>query len=227
MQLHEDKALLAAYRRGETWVFERLYRQYADAVANFLRGGFSFLSRGRTCHYRGGNAGIDVDAITQETFLRVFSPATRASYDGERPFKNYVFSIAKNLVLRELQRQDRLSSLEAMDAAADFVLRRSKEGLGAMVLAAERSPEKASADAELTTITRNFVATLSDEEQSFFDHRFVQGLTQEATAEAMGCTRARIKLLEKTLRGAFLSALRSRGYFVDHDMKPRWSRRVA
>ena len=58
-------------------------------------------------------------------------------------------------------------------------------------------------------------------------HRFAQGLTQEATAEAMGCTRARVKLLEKRLRESFLVALRGRGYFTEHDMKPRWSRKAA
>jgi RNA polymerase sigma factor (sigma-70 family) len=227
MQLHEDKALLDAYRKGETWAFELLYRQHATAVQRFLAGGFTFLSRGRTCHFHGGRPGVDVDAIVQETFARAFSPSTRTHYDGERPFKNYVLSIAKNLVLRELQRHDRHSSLEALEDAADVVLRRARNGGGAAMLPEDRDPERTSADAELGAIIRAFVATLSDEEKAFFDHRFVQLKTQEATAESMGCTRARIKSLEKKLRGAFLETLRSRGYFVDHDMKPRWSRKAA
>jgi RNA polymerase sigma factor (sigma-70 family) len=227
MQLHEDKALLDAYRNGETWAYELLYRQHATTVQRFLYGGFTFLSRGRTCRYRGGNAGVDVDAVVQETFARAFSSSTRAHYDGERPFKNYVLSIAKNLVLRELQRHERHASLESMEDTADVVLRRARTGGGASLLPDERDPEKATADAELTAITRSFIATLDDEERAFFQQRFVQMLTQEATAEAMGCTRARVKLLEKKLRTAFLEALRARGYFVDHDMKPRWQRKAA
>jgi len=226
-ELHEDPALLKAYRGGETWAFEILYRQYNVLVQRFLFGGFTFVSQGRTCRYRGGNAGVDVDAIVQETFTRVFAISTRSHYDGERPFKNYLLSIAKNLVLRELARHDRLASLDSMEETTDVVLRRARSTGGGGFLPDERSPEKAAGDAELTAITRTFIDTLSDEEKSFFNHRFVAGLTQEDTAAQMGCTRARVKLLEKNLRVEFLEKLRARGYFVDHDMKPRWSRRAA
>jgi len=226
-ELHEDPALLKAYRGGETWAFEILYRQYNVLVQRFLFGGFTFVSQGRTCRYRGGNAGVDVDAVVQETFTRVFAISTRSHYDGERPFKNYLLSIAKNLVLRELARHDRLASLDSMEETTDVVLRRARSTGGGGFLPDERSPEKAAGDAELTAITRTFIDTLSDEEKSFFNHRFVAGLTQEDTAAQMGCTRARVKLLEKNLRVEFLEKLRARGYFVDHDMKPRWSRRAA
>ncbi len=226
-ELHEDPALLKAYRAGETWAFEILYRQYTTLVTRFLLGGFTFVSQGRTCRYRGGNAGVDVDAIVQETFTRAFSSSTRTHYDGERPFKNYLLSIAKNLVLRELARHERLASLDSMEETTDVVLRRARNAGGGGLLPDERSPEKAAGDAELTGITREFIDSLTDEEKAFFLHRFVGGLTQEATAEEMGCTRARVKLLEKNLRGDFLEKLRGRGYFVDHDMKPRWSRKAA
>ncbi len=226
-ELHEDPALLKAYREGETWAFEVLYRQYTVLVQRFLLGGFTFVSQGRTCRYRGGNAGVDVDAIVQETFTRAFSSSTRTNYDGERPFKNYLLSIAKNLVLRELARHERLSSLDSMDETTDVVLRRARSTGGGGLLPDERSPEKAAGDAELTGITREFIASLTEEEKDFFHHRFVGGLTQEATADEMKCTRARVKLLEKNLRTDFLTKLRARGYFVDHDMKPRWTRKAA
>jgi RNA polymerase sigma factor (sigma-70 family) len=227
MDMHEDPQLLQAYRQGATWAFERLYRSNAVSVQRFLLGGFTFVSRGRTCRYRGGNAGVDVDAIVQETFTRAFSSSTRSNYDGERPFKTYLLAIAKNLVLRELARHDRHSSLDAMEDTTDLVLRKARHGGGNSLLPEDKSPEKISADAELSTIIRGYIAELDDEERSFFNHRFASGLTQEATAEAMDCTRARVKLLEKRLRESFLVAMRDRGYFVDHDMKPRWSRKAA
>jgi len=226
-EMHEDQELLQGYRQGHTWAFERLYRAHNVAVQRFLLGGFTFVSRGRTCRYRGGNAGVDVDAIVQETFTRAFASSTRSNYDGERPFKTYLLAIAKNLVLRELARHDRHASLDAMEGTTDLVLRKARHSGAASLLPEERSPEKVSADAELSTITRAYIAGLDEEERSFFNHRFAQGLTQEATAEAMDCTRARVKLLEKRLRESFLVALRARGYFVDHDMKPRWTRKVA
>ena len=226
MELHQDSKLLAAYRAGETWAFEILYRSLSEPVRRFLAGGFTFVSRGRTCRYRGGVAGIDADSILQETFARAFAPATRAHYDGERPFKNYLFSIAKNLVLREFQRKERVLPLDSGDEATDLLVRRRSESHPGFH-SDERDPEVCFADGELHAVTKEFIKTLDDEGRAFFLQRFVHGLTQEATADAMGATRARIKLLEKNQRRRFLDALRGAGYFVGYTPKPRWTRKVA
>lgn len=219
--LHKDAKLLAAYRDGETWAYEVVYREHAEPVRRFLTGGFTFVSRGRTCRYRGAGVGIDIDAIVQETFARAFAPSTRVNYDGERPFKNYLYSIAKNLVLREFQRRDRVLSVDNTDEATDALARRGVE-LG--FTPPEPSPEHAVADEELHELTRGFIRTLSAEETEFFTIRFARGLTQEATADEMACTRARVKLLEKNLRRRFLETLRKHGYFVGYTPKPRWAR---
>ena len=224
--LHEDKKLLAAYRAGETWAFEILYRSMSEPVRRFLSSGFTFISRGRTCRYRGGVAGIDAEAIVQETFARAFAPATREHYDGERPFKNYLFSIAKNLVLREFQRRERVLSLDATEDTTE-ILRRRRPDVQPTLSSDERDPEMVMADDELKKVTKHFVNTLDEESKRFFLYRFVRGQTQEATALKMGTTRARVKLLEKQLRKAFLSELRQHGYFVGYNPKPRWTRKLA
>ena len=222
--MHKDKALLAAYRNGETWAYEALYREHAEPVRRFLVGGFTFVSKGRTCRYRGYGTGIDADAIVQETFARAFAASTRKNYDGERPFKNYLFSIAKNLVLREFQRKERLLSTDAPEETTDVLHRRGTIDFG--LTSKEEDPEGAVADEELRVVTEAFIAELDEEERSFFTHRFARGLTQEATAEAMDCTRARIKLLEKNLRRRFLDRLRGNGYFVGYTPKSRWRRQA-
>jgi RNA polymerase sigma factor (sigma-70 family) len=219
--LHKDKKLLRAYRKGETAAYEELYRMYSEPVRRFLQGGFTFVSKGRTCRYRGGNAGIDADSILQETFARAFAASTRKNYDGERPFKNYLFSIAKNLVLREFQRRDRVLQVENTEEATDALARR---GVDYGLTSSEQNPEHAVQDEDLMRVTREFIADLNDEERSFFEHRFARGLTQEGTADAMECTRARVKLLEKAMRRRFLTVLRDHGYFVGYTPKPRWSR---
>lgn len=224
--LHEDRRLLAAYRAGETWAFEILYRSMSEPVRRFLAGGFTFVSRGRTCRYRGAVPGIDAEAIVQETFARAFAPSTREHYDGERPFKNYLFSIAKNLVLRELARKERVLPLDVGDEGTEL-LRRKRADSVPTLSSDERDPETFLADGELKTVTKQFVAELDPEGRAFFLFRFVRGLTQEATAEAMKTTRARIKLLEKEQRRAFLATLRKHGYFVGYAPKPRWSRHAA
>lgn len=224
--LHEDRRLLAAYRAGETWAFEILYRSLSEPVRRFLAGGFTFVSRGRTCRYRGGVPGIDADAIVQETFARAFAPSTREHYDGERPFKNYLFTIAKNLVLRELARKERVLPLDLGDEGTEQ-LRRKRADSVPTLSSEEKDPETFLADGELKTVTKQFVADLDLEGRAFFLFRFVRGLTQEATAEAMKITRARVKVLEKEQRRAFLALLRGHGYFVGYAPKPRWSRHAA
>ncbi len=224
--LHEDRKLLEAYRAGETWAFEILYRSLSEPVRRFLAGGFTFVSRGRTCRYRGGVPGIDSDAIIQETFARAFAPSTRAHYDGERPFKNYLFSIAKNLVLRELSRKERVLPLDLGDEGTEQLRRRRADSMPTMS-SDERDPETFLADGELKVVTKQFVAGLDPEGRTFFLYRFVRGLTQEATADAMKITRARVKLIEKAQRRAFLAQLRAHGYFVGYAPKPRWSRHAA
>ena len=160
----------------------------------------------------------------QETFARAFSASTRRNYDGERPFKNYLFSIAKHLVLREVQRKERVLSVEQTDETTDILARR---GVNFGLTSAEQSPEHQVADDQLHGVTATFIEELDEEEKTFFSIRFARGLTQEATAKEMGVTRARIKLLEKQLRNRFLERLRDHGYFVGYTPKPRWSRETS
>lgn len=219
--LHTDKELLEAYRNGETQAYARVYENHIGPLERFLNGGFSFVSKGRPCRYRGNVPGVDSEAVIQETFVRAFSENVRRNYDGERPFRNYLFSIAKNLVLREVQRRDRVIGSEQPEEAVDAMAKRAEE-LG--MHSVRMSPERAVADGQLGHVTREFIESLSCEEREFFDHRFAQGLTQMATAEAMGVTRARIKVIEKKMRRHFLASLREHGYFVGYDPKPRWTR---
>lgn len=215
-----DLQLLAAYRLGEKKAFTVLYERYANPLRRFLQGGFSFSSQGRICRFKGADAGMDVEALVQETFARAFVSSTRKNYDGVRPFQTYLFSIAKNLVLRECSHRDRLISVEEIDIAAD----------GGSTFSTisphghSDSPEKSAADLQLRNITDCFVASLTEEERSFFSARFAKGLTQESTALRLGTTRARVKLLEKNVRRRFLEQLQAKGYFVDYAPNPRWKR---
>lgn len=222
--MHRNKALLDGYRAGATWAYEALYDEHKEPVRRFLLAGFTFVSRGRTCRYRGGSAGIDTEAIVQETFARAFAESTRRNYDGERPFKNYLFSIAKNLVLREFQRRERVLNVDHHEEVTDALARR---GVDYGLTSADQNPEGTFTEGELHGVTSTFIGELNGEETEFFTERFVRGLTQEATADAMGVTRARVKLLEKQIRRRFLDHLRTHGYFVGYTPKPRWTRTEA
>jgi RNA polymerase sigma factor (sigma-70 family) len=165
---------------------------------------------------------MEVDSLVQETFTRAFVPTTRANYDGERPFQTYLFSIAKNLVLRECYQRERLINVESVEDTVQTVINYpfcSRDNYG-------QNPEINVQNLQLKYMTEQFIDELNEEEQSFFSWRFANSLTQEATAEKMNTTRARIKLLEKNMRKRFLDMLRKNGYLVDHQLAPRWKRKV-
>jgi RNA polymerase sigma factor (sigma-70 family) len=217
-----DPQLLASYKKGEKKAFLTLYNKYSSPLRKFLQGGFSFSSQGRICRFRGVDPSMEVESLVQETFTRAFVSTTRKNYDGERPFQTYLFSIAKNLVLRECHHRERLIHVESIEETAQPAVSYafcSRDNYG-------QNPETHVQNLQLKKMTDDFIEELNDEEKDFFSTRFAGGLTQEATAESMGTTRARIKLLEKNLRKRFLDMLRKNGYLVDHDINPRWKRKM-
>lgn len=218
-----DPVLLESYKKGEKKAFLTLYNKYAMPLRKFLQGGFSFSSQGRICRFRGVDPSMEVESLVQETFARAFIATTRKNYDGERPFQTYLFSIAKNLVLRECHHRERLIHVESVEDTAPPPVNYafcSRDNYG-------QNPEVHMQNLQLKKMTDGFIKGLNEEESLFFKKRFANGLTQEATAASMGTTRARIKLLEKNLRKQFLDMMRKNGYLLDHDISPRWKRKVA
>lgn len=218
--MNNDPELLKSYRNGEKKAFLEIYNRYSSRLRKFLHGGFSFSSQGRMLRFKGADSSMDAEAIVQETFVRAFFASTRANYDGTRPFQTYLFSIAKNLVLRECHHRDRLINVEHVDEAVEsssypFYTKGNQD----------LNPELHLQNLQLKNLTDKFISSLKVEEKTFFTVRFAEGNTQEKTAEIMGTTRARIKLLEKNIRARFLSLLRKNGYLVERKLNPRWKRK--
>lgn len=219
--LVQDRKLLKAFRKGDGWALEEVYRFYREPLMRYLQAGFSFESRGRVCRYSGNSNRKDLEWVLQETFVRAFESRTRRAYDGQRPFLRYLQTIARNLILRDFNRNRRLTSIEdqTRGTTMDFV---SSPASGEP----SASPEQVAEAKELQHIIGSFMSQLNAEEASFVQLRFIQQLTQEATADAMGRTRAKIKLLESSLRARFLDLFRNNGYFVECAPKPRWTRKA-
>lgn len=215
-----DPQMLLSYRNGEESAFLALYEKYATSLRRFLQSGFNFSSQGKMCRFRGTDSSLDAESLVQETFARAFAKTTRENYDGVRPFQTYLFSIAKNLVLRESLQRDRMISADFIDETENG------ESLftGALDSDLGISPEKHAENEQLKSIMQAFIDRLGSEEKQFFAIRFVRGLTQEGTADEMGTTRARIKLLEKNMRKRFLETLRKNGYLTGYSPNPRWKR---
>jgi RNA polymerase sigma factor (sigma-70 family) len=88
--VHTFDAQLSAAQVGAPWACAALWRDYAPAVAAFLRA-------------RGSR---DPDDLTSEVFLAVFDQLARFT-GGEPEFRSFVFSIAYRRLTDELRRRSR------------------------------------------------------------------------------------------------------------------------
>lgn len=215
-----NRKLLRGFRKGDSWALEEVYDYYSPRLRRYLQSGFTFESQGKICRFGGAATGAELEWVVQETFVRAFEERTRKAYDGQRPFSRYLQTVARNLLLREINRTRRLTGLEE-GAAAEH----EESTASSVVRQLPANPEQVAEQKELESILSNFLSELGQEESQFVALRFIQQETQEGTAKAMGKTRARIKLLESNLRARFLDLFRTHGYFVDCAPKPRWTRK--
>lgn len=195
----EDRALLDAFRRGESTALAHVYREYAGMLFAFLANGFVFEGSRGASVFKGVREPWAREEAVQEIFARAFSPPARVAYDGIRPYRNYLLTIARNHLLDSLRRGGRevLVSEPVEDDAPS---------------AAAQADELAGSR-ELSGHCETFVRTLDPEERRLFESRFRGGLSIEQTAKALGVTEHRAKKTEALLRKRFFVHMKSLGYF--------------
>ncbi len=86
-----DHELLAAIRDGDEAAFQEIVRRYRNPITNFV--------------YRMLDDYERSVEITQETFIRVYTSASR--YQANYSFSTYIYRIATNLAISELRRRKR------------------------------------------------------------------------------------------------------------------------
>lgn len=215
---HKNPDFLEAFRAGDTKALAAVYRAFERPLRNFILRGFAFKSEGRQLYFGGMYDSNDLEDILQETFRRAFGVRARQTYDGVRPYKNYLFTIARNAVITDLAARRRqipvgealmrdapsedLSPLESWVVAQRAALHEGRD------LSSHERVE----NLEIYGLLMGFMECLSDEEQSFFELRFLSQCSQENTARRMGWNRARVRKLEARLRRAFLCHATGSGY---------------
>ena len=93
-----DAGLLRAFRKGDPDALEAVYRQHVGEVESWLRR--ALLRVGRLTP-------ADLGDLVQDVFLRAFSDAARASYDGLREYPPFLMTIARNLFVDWARRAGR------------------------------------------------------------------------------------------------------------------------
>lgn len=215
--LSGNRELLDRFRDGDRQALTRVYDEYAPVIAAFLSRGFTFQSRGRLLQFCGYQQAFDLDNALQETFLRGFSERARLSYDGINPYRNYLTTIARNVVLSE-KRQRELAASQLITPADES---RSIADTIDPVAHGERAPsaESAAMHREVEGLLKNFVEELDDTGQAFFAARFEKKLSQVEAGKCVSLSHMQARTLEKKLRKALLSYMREHGYLESFAQK--------
>ena len=90
MDPRPDQELVASYRKGDDDALSVLIRRHTDAV-------YRFLVR------MVGDASTAEDLV-QDTFLKAWKHLAR--FDASKPFKTWIFSIARNAAIDRLRKKD-------------------------------------------------------------------------------------------------------------------------
>ena len=222
---------LEAFRAGEARALDKVYRVYHQPLRQFISRGFSFKSDGRAMYFNGFYAKADIEDIIHETFRRAFGERARNSYDGVRPYKNYLFTIARNAVMTDLaakQRQIPVGEALMRDTPVEEMSPLEHWVMSRRAIQAEE-PECSQTmmeHLELYGLVRSFLEQLSPEDRTFFEVRFLASQSQEKTAQRMGWNRARVRKNEAQLRRTFLASVCGCGYLEERP-EGRMVRRVA
>ncbi len=227
----KNTKFLAKFREGDEETLAQVYRIYERPLKNFVLRGFAFKSDGRQMYFSGLGTEHDLEDIIQETFRRAFGVKARQSYDGVRPYKNYLFTIARNCVITDLsarRRQIPVGEALMRDAPSEELSPLESWVLSQRAAFGEEqdvSSEERVEGLEIYGLLMGFLEAQSEEDRRFFRFRFLGQCSQEITARKMGWNRARVRKLEARLRRAFLCHVKDSGY-LEMKSESRKVRRV-
>ena len=219
--LIERRELLERFKAGERKALEEVYRHYVADVASFLQRGFSFNSRDRALRFTGYSQPFDLDNAIQETFVRAFKESARLGYDGLHSYKNYLFAIARNLVIDEFRnREVAMSPFIESDRSDRPMVHDGEEAPPAESVTSDAShgtsAESDFLKQELTALYAGFIERLDDRDRTFFRARFEAQKTQVEAGATCGLSHMQARTLEKKLRERFLKYMHSKGYLEEY-----------
>lgn len=198
MRLVEDRGLLDGFRRGDAVALTEVYREYAAPLFALLAEGFTFDTAAGPRRFAGFSERWERESHVQEVFVRAFTPAARAAYDGLRPYRNYLFTIARNLVIDGLRLRDQGQVVPDDETLPD---------------PAPVNPEEDLSAQEITRHCEAFLASLDLHERALFDARFRQGLSVQEAARRLGISEHHVKRGEQRLKKRFFVNMKEHGYF--------------
>jgi RNA polymerase sigma factor (sigma-70 family) len=181
--LEQDRELLLAFREGRSDVLAQIYHALVDDV--FRIAALGFVTRNGAI--RPERDPDEQRAIVQDVFVRAFSERARLAYDGLRPYRPYLLTIARNVMIdRARTRSTELARTTEIDV--DAIIDANAPITGEIEESLEQQQLRSAAAA--------YVQTLDEELRTFVRLRFDEELSQADTAARLGVTRRRVRTLE-------------------------------
>lgn len=178
-QLDDDTRLMLSFQGGDRRAFETLFSRYSAPLVGFL--GRMVPDRGRA------------EELAQEVFVRVYKARDR--YEPRARFSTWLFGIAHNLALNELDRAYRGRERPLLPAHEEL---HAAPGPGTEdLLEAKRTAERVA----------RALSGLPERQRAALVLRTEQGLAYDEIAEALDTSTSSVKSLLHRAREGLLAEL--------------------
>lgn len=192
--LSSNRAVLDGYRRGDRAASLQVFRFYVDDVYRWVRQGVWVTSDGQRTVVGAILDAVELEEVVQDVFLRVFRPGAREGYDGIRPFRGYLLSITRNILIDAARKRN-------VQAKGNAKIRWSPEP-------EPPTPEELADQQALRQTLQALKKEASKEEQVVWTLRFEEGKSLRKVGEEMGVSMHRVRRVEASLRNRVLQMLR-------------------
>ena len=186
--LRDDATCREAFRRGERWAMEAVYRSYAPLVHVVVRQGFG--------GFRGFYDPVTRDDAVQNVFAAAFEERARLAYDGIADYARFLRGLAHNICRQMLDKDRRFARTPEVEPEP-----------------AGHDVEAAFIDEETRRICAGFAASLTDaRERDVLTRYFGDGAAEETLAPELGLTRYRLRKIIATVKKKMTR------YLVEHGL---------
>ena len=167
--LRDDAVCREAFRKGERWAMEAVYRRYVPLIYTVVSRGFA--------GFRGFWDPVQRDDAVQAVFAAAFEERARLAYDGVNDYARFIRGLAQNVCRQILDKDRRFARTPEIEPSEGH------DDIEASLLAAEA-----------LEACRRFREGLADElEKAVLDGYFARGDAEETLADALGVTRYRLR----------------------------------
>lgn len=226
MELRDHPERVEKFRRGDRETLAALYAAHVDAVEELLVRGFGFKSKGQAIRFRGLREPFEIQEVLQDAFMRAFRKQARDAYDPSKPWRPYLITITRNLVIDRFRRSTledslfvKVGSLMLEDESEAQVLGRLSASKPAQVGDPGFSPELEAMRTQVSTVLASFVSTLDETDTRILQEHLMGSLSQNAMADELGMSRNDVRKQIREMRARLLRHLKAEGVIDTLDVE--------